>query len=197
MSSLDLSFVDEAVAQNRARTGAVVPILQAIQNHYHYLPEEALRRVCELTEITPAAITGVATFYTQFRHRPVGRHRIQVCRGTACHVKGADLVHDALAHQLGLKSGEDTDAAGRIHARARRLLGMLHAGAGGPDRRRDVRQADTAECASRAAGFCIAGTRSAASTPVARRTATIWARSVSGSVRAAWLRGAVTSSMRR
>jgi NADH-quinone oxidoreductase subunit F len=70
------------------RPEAVIPILQAIQAHYRYVPREALSRVCEISEITPAAITGVATFYTQFRHRPVGRHIIHVCHGTACHVKG-------------------------------------------------------------------------------------------------------------
>ena len=112
MSSLDLSFVDEAVARIGRGPDVVIPVLQAIQDHYHYLPDEALQRVCQLTEITPATITGVSTFYTQFRHRPIGKHRIQVCRGTACHVKGADLVHDAFAHQLGLHPGEDTDAAG-------------------------------------------------------------------------------------
>lgn len=114
MSDLDLSFVDEAVARIGRGPDAVIPVLQAIQDHYHYLPPEALQRVCALTEITPAAITGVSTFYTQFRHRPVGKHRIQVCRGTACHVKGADLVHDAFAHQLGLQPGQDTDAAGEF-----------------------------------------------------------------------------------
>jgi NADH-quinone oxidoreductase subunit F len=112
MSEHDLSFVDEAVARIGRTPDAVIPILQAIQDHYQYLPEESLQRVCELTQITPATITGVSTFYTRFRHRPIGKHRIQVCRGTACHVKGADLVHDAFAHQLHLAPGEDTDAAG-------------------------------------------------------------------------------------
>jgi NADH-quinone oxidoreductase subunit F len=114
MSQLDLTFVDATVARIGRTPDSVIPILQAIQDHYHFLPREALQRVCELTEITPAAIAGVSTFYTQFRHRPVGKHRIQVCRGTACHVKGADLVHDAFAHQLHLPNGEDTDARGEF-----------------------------------------------------------------------------------
>jgi NADH-quinone oxidoreductase subunit F len=87
---------------------AVVAILQAIQRHYRYLPEEALQRVCELTEITPAAITGVSTFYDSFRHRPVGRHTISICTGTACHVKGAELIQDAVATCLNLAPGADT-----------------------------------------------------------------------------------------
>ena len=112
MSDLDLSFVDRTVERLGRRPDAVIPILQAIQAHYRFLPQEALERVCGLTEITPAAITGVSTFYTQFRHRPVGRHIINVCHGTACHVKGAGLVQDAIEKRLGLSNGEDTDADG-------------------------------------------------------------------------------------
>ena len=68
--------------------------------------------MCELTEITPAAIAGVSTFYTQFRHQPVGEHMISVCHGTACHVKGAGLVQEALRRHLNIAAGDDTDADG-------------------------------------------------------------------------------------
>ncbi len=110
--ALDLAPVAEIVAVCGHSPAALIPILQAIQRQYRYLPEAALRRVCELTEITPAAIAGVSTFYTQFRHRPVGRHLIRICHGTACHVKGAELVHDALRRHLGLREEADTDADG-------------------------------------------------------------------------------------
>jgi NADH-quinone oxidoreductase subunit F len=110
--SLDLSFVDQVVEAQGRRAEAVIPILQAIQRHWRYLPQEALERVCALTEITPATIIGVSTFYTQFRHRPVGRHIINVCHGTACHVKGAGMIQEALARRLRLAEGEDTDAEG-------------------------------------------------------------------------------------
>ncbi len=112
MPEIDLTFVDQIVARCGTRSDAVIPILQAIQAHYRYLPHETLKRVCDLTEITPAAITGVATFYTQFRHRPVGRHIIKVCHGTACHVKGSRLVQDALERHLNIGKGEDTDRDG-------------------------------------------------------------------------------------
>ena len=69
-------------------------------------------RVCETTNITPAQIMGISTFYSQFRHRPVGLHMIKVCVGTACHVKGAMLVYDAFRRHLELKGEEDTDAEG-------------------------------------------------------------------------------------
>ncbi len=112
MSQLDLSYVDTIVGRIGRGRDAVIPILQAIQSHYRYVPPEAIERVCELTEITPAAIVGVSTFYTQFRHRPVGRHIVHVCHGTACHVKGAELIQDAFQRQLAIAQGDDTDAEG-------------------------------------------------------------------------------------
>ncbi len=103
------SFVDTVVDGIGTRAGDVIPILHAIQNKYNYLPESALRRVCEITDITPAAITGVSTFYTQFRHTPIGQHIIRVCTGTACHVKGSELVHEAFCRELHIGEGQDTD----------------------------------------------------------------------------------------
>ena len=114
MSELDLTFVDETVERMGRSTEAVIPILQAIQSHYRYLPREAMERVCSLTDITPATIEGVSTFYTQFRHHPVGQHIISVCHGTACHVKGSELVQQSLERHLGISPGTDTDADGRF-----------------------------------------------------------------------------------
>jgi NADH-quinone oxidoreductase subunit F len=112
MPELDLSHVDAIVERLGRGSDAVIPILQAIQTQYRYLPREAIERVCALTEITPATIVGVSTFYTQFRHRPVGKHIIHVCHGTACHVKGAELIQDAFQRRLGIGAGSDTDAEG-------------------------------------------------------------------------------------
>lgn len=106
------TFVDKTVEEIGRGTELVIPIVQAIQEHYRYLPQEALQRVCEISEITPAQITGVSTFYTQFRLRPAGQHTIHVCVGTACHVKGANSVYDAFFNHLGISEGEDTDADG-------------------------------------------------------------------------------------
>jgi NADH-quinone oxidoreductase subunit F len=112
--SIPLGYVEETVRRLGRSKDAVIPILQALQEHYRYLPEPALRRVCEISEITPAQIWGIATFYDQFRHKPVGKHVIHVCHGTACHVTGADRVEDALRRHLGIGRGEDTDAEGRF-----------------------------------------------------------------------------------
>jgi len=110
MDEVDLTFVDQAVEQIGTGTDKVLALLQSLQGHYGYLPSDALRRVCELTEITPATITGVSTFYDQFRHRPAGSHIIHVCIGTACHVKGAEQVYEAFRRYLDIPEGEDTDA---------------------------------------------------------------------------------------
>lgn len=101
--------VDEIVRRVGTSSGSVMRILQAIQGRYRYLPREALRRVCETTEITPAQITGVSTFYSQFRHTPVGKHMIRVCCGTACYVRGAELITDAIRRCLNIEEDSDTD----------------------------------------------------------------------------------------
>ncbi len=109
MEELDLIFVDQTVERVGGGAEKVLEILQALQGHYGYLPGEALERVCALTKITPAAITGVSTFYDQFRHRPAGQHIIHVCVGTACHVKGADQVYEAFRSYLDIPADDDTD----------------------------------------------------------------------------------------
>ena len=108
---MDLSFVDQVVAQIGRGKEAAIPLLGAIQKHYRYLPDEALRRVCELTEITPAEIAGTSSFYGQFRRSPVGEHIVRVCHGTACHVSGARQITEELRRYLAIPDGEDTDAA--------------------------------------------------------------------------------------
>jgi NADH:ubiquinone oxidoreductase subunit F (NADH-binding)/NADH:ubiquinone oxidoreductase subunit E len=110
MERVDLKFVDECVTGLGTDCGKVLQILQAIQAHYGYLPQQALQRVCEITDITAGQIAGFSTFYDQFRFRPAGRHIIRVCVGTACHVKGAESIYDAFQRYLGIKGDEDTDA---------------------------------------------------------------------------------------
>ncbi len=103
--------VDRIIEQKGRSKGSVIPILQAIQQKFNYLPEDALRYVCRKTDITNDQIIGVASFYSQFRMHPVGEHIIKVCVGTACHVKGADHVHDAIRRHFKLTAEEETDAS--------------------------------------------------------------------------------------
>jgi NADH-quinone oxidoreductase subunit F len=105
-------WVHALVKRVGATPDKVIPILQGIQERFHYLPEELLQHVCRTTDISPADLTGVATFYSQFRHQPAGLHSVKVCVGTACHVKGAGAVYDALARHLECKENEDTDPQG-------------------------------------------------------------------------------------
>jgi NADH:ubiquinone oxidoreductase subunit F (NADH-binding)/NADH:ubiquinone oxidoreductase subunit E/Pyruvate/2-oxoacid:ferredoxin oxidoreductase delta subunit len=110
-SEIDILEVDRIVAEIGTDAASVIPILQAVQKVFKHLPEEALRRVCEISEITPAQIEGVSSFFSQFRRQPVGRHMISVCDGTACHVKGSEAVYKSVLHGLGIEEG-DTDADG-------------------------------------------------------------------------------------
>jgi NADH:ubiquinone oxidoreductase subunit E len=108
-SDTDLPFVDRIVEKNGRSKEAAILILQAIQAHYRYLPDEALARVCELTEVTPAQIAGTSSFYARFRRSPVGRHVVRVCHGTACHVSGARQIAEELRRRLRIPEGADTD----------------------------------------------------------------------------------------
>lgn len=94
------------------RTGTgremIIPLLQALQNEFNYLPADAIERVYERTEIDRAQLISVSTFYSQFRHIPLGDHLIKVCTGTACHVKGAGNVYDAFVRELGIEEGSIT-----------------------------------------------------------------------------------------
>jgi NADH:ubiquinone oxidoreductase subunit E len=110
----DRSFVDALVERFGRSREAAIPILQAIQAHYRYLPDAELRRVCERTEITPAQIAGTSGFYAQFRRSPVGRHVVRVCHGTACHVAGAERITGELRRHLDIAPGEDTDPRRRF-----------------------------------------------------------------------------------
>jgi len=108
---IDLAFVDHLVAQEGRGKEAAIILLQAIQSHYRYLPDAALHRLCELTEITPAEVAGTSSFYGQFRRSPVGKHVVRVCHGTACHVAGARQITEELRRHLRIPEGADTDAA--------------------------------------------------------------------------------------
>jgi NADH:ubiquinone oxidoreductase subunit E len=110
---IDLTFVDQLVAKEGRGKEAAIILLQAIQSHYRYLPDEALDRLCELTEITPAEVAGTSSFYGQFRRSPVGKHVVRVCHGTACHVAGARQITEELRRHLSIPEGADTDA-GRL-----------------------------------------------------------------------------------
>lgn len=86
----------------------LISILQAIQEKIGYLPEDMMLALAEETGIKAAKIYGVATFYTQFRLKPVGRYLIMLCQGTACHVNGAGMIETTLKEHLHIGEGETT-----------------------------------------------------------------------------------------
>jgi NADH-quinone oxidoreductase subunit F len=94
------TVVDEVIAITGKEKEKVIEILQEVQKRLNYLPSEALKYICNVTDITPGQISGVSTFYSQFRHLPVGKHTVKICSGTACHVKGAPLISDAFKRVL-------------------------------------------------------------------------------------------------
>jgi NADH-quinone oxidoreductase subunit E len=87
----------------------LIPILQDVQDVLHYLPLEAIIEVAGFFDIAPSAVYGVVTFYNQFRMTPPGKHPIKVCLGTACHMKGGELISEAWERELGIKVGEVTE----------------------------------------------------------------------------------------
>jgi len=94
------SVVDEVVLFTGRESDKVIQILQEVQKRLNYLPSEALKYICKVTDITAGQISGVSTFYSQFRHLPAGKHTVKICSGTACHVKGAPLISDAFKRVL-------------------------------------------------------------------------------------------------
>ncbi|MTK63172.1 MAG: NADH-quinone oxidoreductase subunit NuoE [Methanobacterium sp.] len=86
----------------------LIPLLQDIQANLGYLSEESITDVSKFTGVSESEIYGVATFYTQFRFTPVGKKHIMVCKGTACHVKGAPQIIEGIERHLGIKEGEVT-----------------------------------------------------------------------------------------
>jgi NADH-quinone oxidoreductase E subunit len=86
----------------------LIPILQDVQEELGYLSKEAVIEVGKHVKIPASKIYGVATFYNHFRFKPIGKYHIQLCRGTACHVKGSSNILDALAENLEIGAGETT-----------------------------------------------------------------------------------------
>ncbi len=84
----------------------LVPILLDVQASIGYLPEEGMQMVARFLDISVGQIYSVASFYSQFQLTPVGRHRITVCRGTACHIRGAPQILEEIEKEVNLKEGE-------------------------------------------------------------------------------------------
>ena len=102
------AFMDE-VSQQEYAESYLIAVLHKAQELYGYLPQDVMDQVAEKMQIPTAHIWGVATFYHYFNLRPVGKNIVSVCMGTACYVKGADKVLEALKRELGIQVGETTE----------------------------------------------------------------------------------------
>lgn len=105
----DLALLDDVLSRYAHIDGSLITILQKAQEIYGYLPCDVIYHIANKTGSTPAKVMGVATFYTQFRFKPVGKYLILLCQGTACHVNGSERIADAIYETLGIRDGETTD----------------------------------------------------------------------------------------
>lgn len=109
--SKEPDFSDLApVLEKYAKTpGSLITILQRTQDIYGFLSMDAINYIAIKTGIKPAKIYGVATFYTQFRLKPVGKYLIMLCQGTACHVNGSKMIEESVSEELNIQDGETTE----------------------------------------------------------------------------------------
>ena len=101
--------LDTVLSSFEGKQEELIPILQRVQEEFGYLPQNAMFDIARFARVPESAVYAVATFYAQFRFTPIGKTHIMVCRGTACHVRGATRILEALENQLGIKEGETTE----------------------------------------------------------------------------------------
>ena len=104
----DLSLSKNVLDKYKDVPGSLITVLQKAQEIYGYLPTDVIYHIAAVMGTTPAEVMGVATFYTQFRLKPVGKYLIMLCQGTACHVNGAERIESAICKRLGITDGDTT-----------------------------------------------------------------------------------------
>ena len=105
---IDLHLLDGVLGEYAKKPGSLITILQKAQDIYGYLPREALEEISAATGIPPAKVLGVASFYTQFRFEPAGKHLKMLSQGTACHVNGSLRIERAILEELGISDLQTT-----------------------------------------------------------------------------------------
>ena len=106
---IDLGQIDSLIQKYKLKKGNLIPLLQGVQEIFGYIPHGAFIKLNKEVGLELTAMYGVATFYSQFRLNPVGKHIIKVCHGTACHVQNASKITDALMDSLKINDGETTE----------------------------------------------------------------------------------------
>lgn len=103
---ISIEEIDQIINQEVLGEGSLIAALEAIQSRYNYLPSEAIILASDRFDVPLSQIYAVATFYNAFSLKPKGKHCLQVCMGTACHVRGSPQVLDRVQSKLGIKPGE-------------------------------------------------------------------------------------------
>ena len=106
---METTNLDPVLSAFERRPESLIPLLQSVQESLGYLPPDVLGTVARHARVPRSRVYGVASFYSQFRFNPVGRRRVAVCRGTACHVSGARLILEELERTLGIDEGQTTE----------------------------------------------------------------------------------------
>ena len=101
--------LSQILAPYRGQRGALIPVLQKVQEELGYLPEEAVSEIAYFLGVSESEVYGVASFYAQFRFERQGEHTIKVCQGTACHVRGGRRILEAVEREISIQPGETTE----------------------------------------------------------------------------------------
>jgi NADH:ubiquinone oxidoreductase subunit E len=106
---LEMEKLQRIVKKFQPVRNDLIPLLQAIQEEFGYIPQESIRPVAAYVGVFPSEVSGIITFYAQFYTTPRGRNIIKVCRGTACHVRGGRTVLQSVMKFTGVKDGETSE----------------------------------------------------------------------------------------
>lgn len=109
MNDNELKTLDEILLPHQRNKNELIPVLQEAQGKFGYLPLEAMEKIGAYLRVPASTVYGVATFYAQFKFTPTGKTMVKVCRGTACHVRGAPTILDQVQKRLKILPGETTD----------------------------------------------------------------------------------------
>jgi len=109
MVEIDKGLLSDILSHYKGRQNELIPILLEVQENFSYLPEEAIKSIADYIDMPEGNIYSVSSFYSQFRLTPIGRQYITVCRGTACHVRGAPQILSELEREIGIAEGETSE----------------------------------------------------------------------------------------
>jgi NADH-quinone oxidoreductase subunit E len=125
--AMDNDRIEEIIGRHRGKPGSLIQVLLEIQGENHWLPRDVLDRVSRSLDVPFSQVMQVATFYKTFRLTPRGRHEVQVCTGSSCHVRGSTRVLEAVQKLIGIEPGE-TDPDSRFSLETGNCLGCCNLG---------------------------------------------------------------------